>query len=710
MRFLAAVAVLGLGVPPLAGQGRGLVVRQVAFEGNEALGDRELAASIQTTNSALLARVPPFKWIGLGEKRRFNERAFQLDVFFLEYKYFRRGYPGVEIDTMVRRTSGDVYVTFYIREPEPVIVESIELEGVTPILDSARLRRRLPIAVGRPFDRDSMQAAQDTIRAALRNRGYPWAAVYKSFEEDRNQRLARIAYLAEPGLRARVGEVDVVGVEEVDTNVVLRAMALRPGDFFSQQALYQSQRDLYNMDVFRFVDVTLIDSLPPDEPPADSVAAVRILASVTEGALRRVRIGAGYGTLDCFRVQGGWTARNFLGGARTLDVSARLSKLGVGEPTDAGLERSICSGLRDDFGVLDFTADTANYNLTVSLRQPWLFSTRNNARVSLFAERRSEVSAFVRQAFGGNVAVTRNLRPQLALTVSYELSEGRTTASDAQFCTQFNVCRAEDIGVLRDPTRTGLLASRLAYDNTNSLLDASEGSRLSLSLTHSSRGVLSDPLSRFNKAVGEAAFYYRFGDRGVFAWRVQGGLLFSPLVALAGEQARFVPPEQRFYAGGANTVRGFAQNELGPLVYVATELEVDTTPGGVDTMVVSARPAPTGGNAMVVANAEVRFPFLIYPQRLRLALFVDAGQVWERGSETLQRADVRVTPGLGFRFGTPVGPVRLDVAWNPYERERGPVFVPEDGSLVRRGESFLQPRGDRLFDRLTFHFSVGQAF
>lgn len=710
MRLAVVAVLLCLGAPTLIGQDEARVVRQVAFEGNKALDDEQLSAAIATTNSAWLARTPLLRWLGLGEKRRFDERAFQEDVIRLQLFYRLRGFAEARIDTVVRRTPNHAYVTFYIEEGEPIVVESIEVDGIEAIPDPRRLRRRLPIAVGEPFDRYAMGWAADTIRAALRNRGYPWAQVFTGYDEDREAHRARISYLAEAGLRARVGRVEVIGPEEVDTAVVLRAMALRAGDYFSQRALYESQRGLYNMDVFRFVDVTLIDTLPPEGPP-DSVVTVDIRASVNEGALRRMRLGSGYGTLDCFRVQGSWTARNFLGGARTLDISSRLSKLGVGSPTDFGLERSICSGLRDDFGLLDFTAERANYNMTVSLRQPWLFSTRNNARVSVFAERRSEVSAFVREAVGGNVALTRNLGSQLSLTFSYELSEGHTEASDAQFCAQFNVCRAQDIAVLRERTRTGLLAARLIYDNTSSLLDASEGSRRSLSVTHASGATLSERLSHFSKAVGELAFYYPIGRRGVFAWRVQGGLLVSPELALEQGLARFVPLEQRFYAGGANSVRGYAQNELGPLVYVATELDVDTnaTTGAVDTTVVSARPSPTGGNALVVANAELRFPFIIYPERLRLALFVDVGQVWERGSATLERRGLRATPGMGFRLATPVGPVRLDVAWNPYERERGPLFVPEEGSLVPRGD-FLQPRGDGLFDRLTFHFSVGQAF
>src|SRR5207253_11280461 len=82
---------------------------------------------------------------------------------------------------------------------------------------------------------------------------------------------------------------------------------------------------------------------------------------------------------------------------------------------------------------------------------------------------------------------------------------------------------------------------------------------------------------------------------------------------------------QGLYGGGPNSVRGYARNELGPRVYVT-----DDTTGGVYQHVTAS---PIGGNSIVVMNAEVRLPTPLFPDRMRLALFVDAGQVWERGGD-----------------------------------------------------------------------------
>src|SRR5205823_1169841 len=136
--------------------------------------------------------------------------------------------------------------------------------------------------------------------------------------------------------------------------------------------------------------VVLADTTPP---AGDST--VRVVVRVSEAPRHRIRAGAGYGSLDCFRVQSGWTAYDFLGGARSLDLTGQLSKLGVGVPANAGFKQNVCHPLQDDP-----TSDTANYNATLTLRQPAFLSPRHWASFAVFAERRSEFKAYTRQAVG----------------------------------------------------------------------------------------------------------------------------------------------------------------------------------------------------------------------------------------------------------------------------------------------------------------------
>src|SRR5207245_231209 len=140
--------------------------------------------------------------------------------------------------------------------------------------------------------------------------------------------------------------------------------------------------------------------------------------------------------------------------------------------------------------------------------------------------------------------------------------------------------------------------------------------------------------------------------------RVRPGVPRQPAADRRGHDRRGPRPDVRCDAAGLHYVQGCARNELGPRVYVSDSITVT----GVDTAYKNIRASPTGGNTVFTANVELRVPAPIFPDRVRLGLFVDVGQVWERGDTGTTVSGLRVTPGLGLRFITPLGPVRLDAA------------------------------------------------
>ena len=677
------------------------VVRGLSFEGNHAIDRYTLSAAIATTNSSAFATKWYLRWIPwLGEKRPFNELEFRRDVVRLLLLYRQSGYMNAVVDTVVRREARDVYVTFRIYEGDPVRLTRLDVLGVDSIVDVPALKRALPLQVGDPFNRALFQASADTIVGRLKNRGYPYADVLKNYDVDAAALRAVAALEGVPGRRMRVGEVIITGAGHVDTTSVRRMLSVRPGEWFRQDQLYVTQRDLYGLGMFRSVNVVLADSVP--RPGGDST--VRVIVRVSEAPLHRIGIGAGYGSLDCFRVRSGWTAYDFLGGARSLDVTGQLSKLGVGIPADAGFKENVCHPLRNDP-----TSDTANYNATVTLRQPAFLSPRHTASFALFAERRSEFDAYTRQAVGANLAVTFNARRNIPVTLGYSYSVGRTTAEPAIYCQLFRLCDASEQAFLANRRRFGAVTISGVRNQTNSVLDPTAGGVLTASLTHSSRLVGSDTLYEFNRGQVEVSHYYPIGRRGAFAWRLLSGtILPARQISFARQSIRFVPPDQRFYGGGPNSVRGYARNDLGPRVYVQP-IDVNG-----DTLPIQA--SATGGNAIFVANAEFRFPTPLFPDRMRVALFADMGQVWERDVATV--GGVRFTPGVGVRFVTPLGPIRLDAAYNGYPAEPGGLYLlnTKTKSLTAvtdsTGNQVLVRPGlpPGFWRRVVVQFAVGQAF
>jgi outer membrane protein insertion porin family len=680
------------------------VVRGLSFEGNHAIDDYTLSTAIATTNSSTFATSPFLRWLGLGEKRVFSELEFRRDVLRLLLLYRQTGYMNAVIDTLVRREGRDVYLKFRIYEGDPVRLAALEVQGLDAILDVRRLKRDLPLQVGDPFDRALFQASADTIVSRLKNRGYPYADILRGYDVDVAALRAVATLEALPGRRVRVGQVVITGAEQVDTGTVRRMLSVKMGDWFRQDHLYLTQRDLYGLGLFRSVNVVLADTSPP---LGDSVG---VLVRVAEAPRHRIRLGAGFASLDCFRTQAGWTAYDFLGGARSLDITGQLSKIGVGFPTDANFKQNVCRFLRNDP-----TSDTANYNATVTLRQPAFLSPRHTASFAVFAERRSEFRTYTRQAVGANLAVTLNARRNLPVTVGYSYSVGRTAADPAVYCSVFRVCNDSDQVFLANRRRFGAVTVTGVRDRVNSVLDPSGGSLVQMTLVYASRHVLSDTLYEFNRGEMGISRYYRLSRRAVLAWRLRGGVILPQRITLSGQSARFVPPDQRFYAGGPNSVRGYALNELGPRVYVTADTTVpNVVVQGSDTTYRDLRTSPTGGNTVFTANLELRLPTPVFPDRVRLGLFVDAGQVWERGDRLSRIAGLRVTPGVGLRFVTPLGPVRLDAAYNDYPAEPGPLYFQDNTqsppTLTVYRNSFQPPRPSTFWRRMKVQFAVGQAF
>src|SRR2546422_501702 len=341
LRALAALLLVALSaaapLPLAAQQEPQRVVRDLSFEGNHALDDYTLRTAISTSSSSWFARAFLIRYFGLGEKRYFNELEFRRDVIRLLLLYRQSGYMNVVVDTLVRREDRDVYVTFRIYEGDPVRLTKLEITGFDSIGSVADLKRSLPLQVGDPFNRFLFQASADTIVSRLRNHGYPFGDVLRSFDVDVAGLTAQATLEAVPGPRMRIGEVVITGADQVDSATVGRMLSLKPNDWFRQDQLYRTQRDLYGLGMFRSVNVALADTVAPRA--GDST--VRVVVRVIEAPRRRIRLGAGYGSIDCFRLQAGWTAYDFIGGAPAPRLPGGRLENGGGGPAQAGVLREV---------------------------------------------------------------------------------------------------------------------------------------------------------------------------------------------------------------------------------------------------------------------------------------------------------------------------------------------------------------------------------
>jgi outer membrane protein assembly factor BamA len=699
-----ACALLGL-AGPLAAQQPGLVVREVNFEGNKSVPSALLAASISTTQSSFFASNALVRWAGLGDKRFFSETEFQRDVLRVEVLYKRSGFPDVVVDTTVRRTADNAYVTFRITEGRPIVVTRFEVTGLEAL--DARERRQvvadLPLREGRPLNLALLQASVDTVVNRLRNRGYPSAEAFRDRTENLDERTATATIQAEPGRRMVVGPIRVEGTERVDSGVARALLVTSTGRRFSERELFTSQANLYRSDLFRLAAVGL-DSAAFD--PADSV--VPLLVRVTESPRYRVRGAAGYATQDCFRLSGGMTRRDFLGRGRLLDVSGRVSKIGVGAPADFGLQDGfLCQALRAD----SIGSSKLNYNLTASVRRPAFLSPQASITVSAFSERRSEFAIYLREDIGASLALTRESQVwRDPITLSYTFSYGRTQATPAVFCSFFNACTAELRGLQQQRQPLAILGLRASRPRVNNPVEPARGSVYLGEVAWSSTLIGSSEFQQFTRLVAEGRWYHELKRDWVVALRARGGMVFGGGLTEFNAPT-FVPVDQRFYAGGPNDVRGYNFNTLGPVVYVADSAALADA-GAPAQLEQGPQAYATGGNTLVVGNVEFRIPSPVLRSTLRFAAFVDVGSVWQRGAAGTPVL-FRATPGVGIRFQTPVGPFRLDLAYNPYRLQAGTLYESRpNGDLVEvrdDGGQVVTFQPEKV-EGLQLNITVGQPF
>ncbi|HTC23096.1 MAG TPA: POTRA domain-containing protein, partial [Gemmatimonadales bacterium] len=494
-------------------------MRQLRFEGNASIQSSTLAAAIGTTKSSWFATFPLIRWIGLGEKRYFDETEFRRDVLRLAVLYKRSGFPDVAVDTAVRRTDRDAYVTFRIKEGRPVIVTTLAINGLDSIPEGPRQRLLLDLALrtGDVFNRYLMQTTADTLATRLKNRGFPEAAVYAGFVSNHDQYTADVTLDVSPGKRARIGAIRVDGVKRLDSSVVSALLVSRPGRPFSRDELFQSQRNLYKSDLVRSATVE-IDSA--NYTPGDSVP---LLVRVGESPPFRVRAGVGYATTECFRTQADWTIRNFLGQGRLLDLSGNVSRIGVGRPFDFGFDKNICSVSRED----SIGSSRFNYQLAATVRRPAFLSSNNTLSLSAFAERRSEFKVYVRTDIGTTVELLHETpRRQYPVSLGYTISYGRTEATPASFCAFFNACTPDVIDQLQQRRLLAALTGRITRPRANSPIDPTRGSNATLEVTYASKLIGSSAFQQFTRVLADVAWYRPLGGSVVLSWRLRGGLIF----------------------------------------------------------------------------------------------------------------------------------------------------------------------------------------
>jgi outer membrane protein insertion porin family len=612
---------------------------------------------------------------------RFSEAFERRDEQSIAELYRSNGFRDVKVSSTVQKNykgkSGEIAVTVNIGEGPQWLVEDLALEGVKQG-NREELESNLASAPGQPFSETNLANDRGAVLTYYYAHGFPDADFKAAWTPNGVPHHVNVTYTVTEGERQYVRGVLVSGLRHTRPSLVDKRITMHPGDPLSPTQQIDIQKQLYNLDVFASVNTAV-------ENPDGAVDHKYVLYNLEEANRYTMTVGLGaqvgtFGTPSSNSLASPTGTTGF-SPAVSLDVS-RLNFLGLGQTmTFAGLystleQRASLSYVMPHF--LDRPGDTITYSVL------W----DNAVNVSTFASRRA----------GGSVQYSHKFSK--SLTGLFRFAYQRVSVSDV-------VIPVLLIPQFLQAVRVGMPSVNLVQDRRDNSADPHRGMYNSafVGVSASVFGSQRD----FARVLLRNATYYPLPKHWVLARQTQFGVIFpfNPPAGISAQES--VPLPERFYGGGADSMRGFAFNEAGP-----RDTGAPLVPGGP-----SSAPTgfPLGGNALLFNNVELRFPFL--QQNIQGVLFHDMGNVY--GSldsislrfhqRNLQDFDYAVQAvGFGIRYRTPVGPIRLDLAYSI----NSPSFVGFKGTqlqLLQCGATganctpVLQNTG-----HFQFFFSIGQMF
>lgn len=712
-----AMACLVAGGRSVAGQGVGRKdpeIDRVDFRGLRSVPESQ--ARLVITSKASYCRLPP-----LAPVCRFVRSAFfvrhhvlepgelERDVVNLRGLLWQRGFREATVDTIVRPSRHGVAITFDINEGPPTLLDTLVIERSSDLLTPDAVRRAVPLRVGAPLNLAALDTALAGVRNALWDQGYADAAVAPEVSVNDETHRASVRIVVAPGRRAQVATITIEGNARLSDGALREALTFEPGDLFRRRDLLESQRFLYQS--FGLVSAAIVTPPRPD-PNADSLKHVEV--RVQENAARQFGIEGGLNTTDFFQIGGRVGLFALRGGRWQLVLRGATGNLLARQLDGAGPFSDVT---RDGDESNAFTRPT--WQGSTELTRLWAGSPRNRFTLGAFGHRRSEPSVFVDRGIGGFASFTREVVDRAPVTLGYRMERAAVDAGDVYFCQSFGLCDASTIGALRDPRRLASVTLNAWLDRSDSPVNPSAGHTLRLELDDASRATGSE--YRHFRVSGEATAYHAFGS-WVLAARARGGWAHA-------QSESVLHPRALFYAGGAESVRGYGENQLGPRVLTvrrdallaggctdASVADGSCDPGEVPSRAFSAR--PVGATSLVEGTLELRVPLA---GRIGGVFFADGAALGPGAGSVAMKRAAAVTPGFGLRYETNVGMLRLDAGWRGANAERLPVVVETrapngDVQVLRLGtEKRWDPLDDvtglrRTLRQFTLHFALGHAF
>jgi outer membrane protein insertion porin family len=545
----------------------------------------------------------------------FKDEVLEEDVEKIKALYDDIGYLDAEVVPKLEYSADglSLVIVIEIKENKQYLVGDITLKG-NLVLPEKDVRSKITMKSGKPFANKTLRMDAAEIKQLYYNKGY--MNLVEDVERSLNQDTGRIdiTYDIDAKEVVYVGKIDICGNTKTRELIVRRELRIYPGDKFSGEKIKRSKERIYNLGFFENV---AFDTEPTENPEVQN-----LIVSVKETKTGEFSFGGGYSSID------------YLIGF--VEVSQRNFDI-LNFPGFTGGGQSLI--IKAEFG---YTRQ--NYN--IGWLDPWIFGLPYSAGFDLYRishNQRGNVGyAYDETRTGFDLKVGKEITDHLKAGLLYRLEQVEISNMVSNASPD-----------MRAEVGTNMISSLtldLSYDRRDNIFNPGKGYLLAGAITDAGGIFFGD--KNFVKGTGTAAYYHTFFEKVVLELKGRAG--FADAYGDSGS----VPIYERFFAGGANTIRGYKERRVGPRDSGSNE--------------------PVGGDAILVGNVEVTFP--IYEKMLKGAVFYDIGNVWRGPGDILSgdsASSYKSGAGIGIRVKTPIGPVKVDWGYplnSNYEDDRTGEF------------------------------------
>ncbi len=593
-------------------------VKRVTFLGNKNLSDGKLKAVMQTQEGGFFSFI--------SDKGSYKQDAFDHDIQILNYLYFNEGYVDVKLDrpqVYVTPDRKSIYITIRVEEGERYKVGTVDFAGDL-LFDRDELFTATKINGSGWYKHETLLADIRALQAKYGDLGYAYANIIPRTRKREKDREVDITFEIDKGDKVYFGKINVVGNTKTRDKVVRRELLIHEGELYNETRKRESLEGVKRLGFFD--DVAFNPKTPTDNPDL-----MDLDISVKERNTGTIQLGAGYSTFSKFNLTGQINQTNLFGRGQKLGLS------------------------------VDFSSLQSLFN--VNFTEPYLYDTLWSAGVDGYRQQRLIPNAYADNEVGGAVRFGHPLAPFLTGFVRYKFDYTQIAPvyPDQDL---YPVPTEANPNPQNNPNGyTSSVTFTLEYDKRDDRFAPSNGFYSTNSMEYA--GVGGD------KHYTKGYFSQRYYKKTIWDIIWRNNLTYG---FIRSNQPGESPPYNQLYLlGGANTLRGYDWYSVGRRRFSATRQTCLTHPAGTNATPqyagtcgalpdgVSAKDAesqakvPFGGQQELIYQTEFEFP-LISEAGVKGVVFYDIGYA----DDIIELAGLRMDWGFGFRWFSPIGPLRFE--------------------------------------------------